>query len=566
MQGVAFKPRAYEKAAETINNLEDDLGDIYKKAGLRALKDIPGVGISIAEKIEELIKTGRLKYYEDLKKKTPVNLSELSRVEGLGPKSIKKLYSELRVKNLNDLEKAAKAGKIRNLEDFGIKSEENILKGIEFLSKSGGRMLLGRALPIAERLKSLLLKVNGVKAVEVAGSLRRRKETIGDLDILVVAKDTAPVMEVFVKFPEVVRIYGKGGTKSSVHLKDGIDADLRVVPEPSYGAALAYFTGSKDHNVALRKIAVKKGWKLNEYGLFNKIQNPKSKIQKWAKIAGKTEEEVYKKLGLEFVPPEMRENWGEVSLAEAHKLPNSIGYGDLMGDLQIQTDWTDGGNGIEEYVEPARGLGLKYIAITDHSKHLAMVNGLNDTRVLKQIKEIDRINSKLEKSGINFRILTGIECDILKDGRMDLSDSVLARLDIVGASIHSYFNLPGEAQTERLKRAMANKNVDIIFHPTGRVIGRREACDLDMEEIILFAKKTKTVLEINGEPERLDLKDEYIRKCVEAGVKMSVDSDAHNINQIGFLDYGISQARRGWAEKSDIINAWPVEKMLKMLK
>ncbi len=562
MQNVAFKPRAYEKAAEAIGGLEDEIDNIYKNGGLKALEIIPGVGVSIAEKIEELIKTGKLKYYGDLKKKMPVKLSELLQVEGLGPKGIKKLYQRLKIKDLKTLEAAARLNKIGKLEGFGPKSEENILKSIGFVKNAYGRMPLGKALPLAKRLEERLKKARGVKKIDVAGSTRRWKETIGDLDILVASTKPDEVMDVFTKLPEVVRVYGKGRTKSSVRLKEGIDADLRVVPESSYGAALNYFTGSKDHNVALRIEALKKGLKLNEYGLFKRSRTKGG----WVQIAGRSEEEVYRALGLQYVPPEMRENLGEIKLAQNNELPHIIGYGDLEGDLQTQTDWTDGSNSIEDLVKEARSSGLTYIAITDHTKRLAMAHGLDEKKLLKQIELIDKINAKLKKTGSGFRVLKGTECDILKDGSLDLDDKTLSRLDVVGISVHSYFNLKAKEQTERIKKAMSNKYAHILFHPTGRLINERPPYEVDMNELIRFAKKTKTVLEINGAPERLDLKDEYIRKCVEAGVKLAIDSDAHNIYQLHYLVYGLSQARRGWVKKSDVVNAWPVEKMLKMLK
>jgi DNA polymerase (family 10) len=533
--------------------MEDGLGDMYAKGGLKAIEEIPGVGASIGAKIEEILKTGRSKDHDELAKKVPVNLKELSGIEGLGPKSIKKLYEHLKIKNLKDLEVAAKAGKIRKLEGFGEKAEENILKGVAFAKKSGGRFTLGVALPLARALEERIKKLTGVERVVVAGSVRRRKETIGDLDILVIAKKAAPIMDYFTSMPDVARVLAHGDTKSSVHLKAGLDADIRVVPAASYGAALNYFTGSKDHNVSLRQLAMKKGLKLNEYGLFKGTKQ----------IAGKTEEELYKALGLEYIEPEMRENTGEIEAAINKKLPKLISYGDLQGDLQVQTDWTDGAESIEKMALAAASQGLKYIAITDHTKRLAMTGGLDDKKILKQMAEIDRLNKKLRGK---IKILKGSECDILKDGTMDLSDATLAKLDVVGASVHSYFNLSREEQTKRIMRAMENKNVDIIFHPTGRVIQRREAYDVDMDALIKKAKETGTILEIDAYPDRLDLKDEHIRKCVEAGVKMSVDSDAHASAHFPFLEYGVAEARRGWAKKSDIINAWPVEKMLKFLK
>jgi len=571
MQKVAFKPRVYEKVAVTISELQEDLSEIYRRHGLKGLEEIPGVGISIAEKIEELLKTGHLKYYQDLKKKFPVNISELTRIGGLGPESVKKLYQKLNIRNLRDLEKAAKAGKIAGLADFGEKTQENILKGIEFLRKAGGRFILGLFMPEIRILEGRLRQLKGVEQAIVAGSVRRRKETIGDIDILVTvktpgqsraAKATAEkVMDYFISMPEVIHVYAHGPTKSAIKLKSGLDVDLRVLPPESYGAALNYFTGSKTHNVALREIAIKKGYKLNEYGLF-KVK--KGKVEK--RVGGKTEVELYQALGMSYVEPEMRENNGELELAKNNKLPKLINYGDLQGDLQVQTDWTDGSASIETMAKTAAGQGLKYIVITDHTKRLAMTNGLDERRIKKQWLEIDRVNKKLQTTNYKIRILKGSECDILKDGSLDLPDEILEKLDVVGGSVHSYFNLSRAEQTDRIKKAMANPNVDIIFHPTGRIIQRREAYEVDMEELIEVAKKTKTVMEINAFPDRLDLKDEYIRKCIELGVKLAIDSDAHTPNHFIYLEHGIAQARRGWARRSDIVNAWPVEKMLEFLK
>lgn len=557
MQDIPFKPRAYEKAAGVIEGLQESVAEIYKKGGLRGIEEIPGVGASIAEKIEELIKTGRLRYYEQLRKKTPVDLEMLTRVEGLGPKNIKKLYQKLGIKTLSDLEKAAKAGKIRSLAGFGAKSEQKILKGIEFLRKSGGRFILGFVMATIREIEQRLKKLPQVKEINVAGSTRRKKETIGDVDILIISDRPKAVMDFFVSMPEVAHVFARGETKSMVRLKNGIEVDLRVVPPKSYGAALMYFTGSKDHNIALREIAIKKGWKLNEYGLFS------VRGKKEIYIAGRTEEEIYKKLGMDYIEPEMRENTGEIELAMKHSLPAVIGYGDLRGDLQVQTSWTDGANSIEEMAKQAAAKGLQYIAVTDHTKRLAMTGGLDEKKIKKQWAEIDRLNRKL---GGKIKILKGTECDILKDGSLDLPDEILSQLDVVGVSVHSYFNLSLKEQTERIRRAISNPHVDILFHPTGRVIEKREPYAVDVDEIIKTAKKTGTVLEIDAYPDRSDLKDEYIRKCVEAGVKMSIDSDAHSITHFDYLEYGIAQARRGWAGRSDIINAWPIDKMLKMLK
>jgi len=560
MEGVAFKPRAYEKVAEVIEGLSEELRDLYKKGGLKAIETIPGIGVSIGEKIEELITTGKCKEYEQLKKKTPVDLAQLSKVGGLGPKKIKKLYDKLKITNLTELGAAAKKGKIAVLEGFGEKSEEKIVKALEFLSSGGNRFVLPYILPDIWTIRDYLKKLKEVEELTVAGSVRRYKETIGDADMLVVSKQPKKIMDAFTTMPGVVQVLAHGETKSAVKMKNGLQVDVRVLPKESYGAALNYFTGSKDHNVALRQLAIKKGYTLNEYGLWKGTAEKKGKM-----IAGATEAEIYKALGLLYIEPELREMTGEIEAAAKGKLPDLIGYGDLKGDLQVQTNWTDGAKSIEEMAVAAMAAGLEYIAITDHTKRLAMVHGLDEKRLAEQGKEIDELNRKFQVQGLKFKVLKGTECDILEDGKLDLSDEALAKLDIVGVSVHSYFNLSHKDQTARIKRAIQNLNVDMFFHPTGRVVGRREPYDVDIEELIATAKATGTIMEINGS-DRLDLKDQHIRLCVEAGVKMAVNSDAHNDGHYGFMEFGISQARRGWAEKKDIINAWPLEKMLSFLK
>ncbi len=560
MDNIPFKPRAYEKAAETIEALGEDLAEMYRKGGLKALEAIPGVGVSTAEKIEEFIKTGTVKYYEDLKRKMPVDIDALRKVEGLGPQSIKKLYEKLKIKNVSDLEKAAKRGKIRTLPGFGEKSEEKILKSLEFLSKASGRSIIGFAMPEIKNIKQRIAELKGVERAVVAGSVRRRKETVGDADILAVSKNPKPIMDYFVHMPEVAKVTAFGEAKSAVKMKSGLNVDLRIVPAESYGAALNYFTGSKAHNIALREIAIKKGMKLNEYGLF-KVRGKKEIF-----VAGRTEEELYQALGLRYIEPEMRENTGEIECARENKLPHLIGYGDLRGDLQVQTSWTDGAESIETMARAAAKAGLAYIAITDHTKNLAMTHGLDEKRILQQMAEIENVEKKLKSEGITITLLKGSECDILKDGSLDLPDSVLAKLDIVGIGVHSSFHLSRDEQTKRIARAMENKNADILFHPTGRILQKRDAYDVDMDEIVTTAKKTGTILEIDALPERADLKDEYIRKCVEAGVKMSIDSDAHSAIHFQLLEYGIAQARRGFAERKDIVNAWPLPQMKKFLK
>ncbi len=411
-------------------------------------------------------------------------------------------------------------------------------------------------MPQVREIESRLKGFKEVDKVMVAGSIRRRKETIRDIDFLVISKRPEAVTNYFTSMPEVLRVTAKGATKCAIKLENGLDVDLRVVPEESYGAALSYFTGSKEHNIALREIAIKKGWKLNEYGLFKGNK----------RIAGKTEEEIYQKLGMGFIEPELREMNGEIEASSVHKLPKIVGYGDLKGDLQVQSNWTDGANSIKELAEAARRIGLEYIAITDHTKRLAMTRGLDERRIQEQWKEIDDINKKFRAAGVKFKVLKGTECDILKDGSLDLPDKILSKLDIVGVSVHSLFNLPKEEQTNRIKKTMNNPYVDIVFHPTGRIINRREEYQVGIDELIKHAKKTETILEVDAFPDRLDLRDEYIRKCIFSGVKIAIDSDAHSIGHFSVLEYGIAQARRGWATKDDVINAWPLDKMLKLLR
>jgi len=560
MEGEMFKPRVYEKAALAIELLDKPLKDIYKTQGLKGIENIEGVGLSIAEKIEELLKTGELKYYKQLKKKYPIDLENLLRIEGLGPKLIKKLYEKLKIKNIADLEKAAQEGKIRKIEGFGEKTEQNILKSIEFLKQSGNRFILGFVWPEIENIISQLSHLKEVKKIIAAGSIRRMKETIGDLDILIISNNPTPVMDYFVSMPNVFQIIAHGETKSAIRLKNGLDVDLRVVAEESFGAALNYFTGSKNHGIHLREIAMKKNYKLNEYGLF-KIKNNKE-----IKIAGKTEKEIYQALDLDYIEPEMREDWGEIELAQNHQLPKLIGYNDLKGDLQIQTNWSDGSNSIEEYIDAALKNNLEYIAITDHTKSLAMTSGCDEKKLLKQIKEIDKVNQKLEKEKINFKVLKSAEVNILKDGSLDIDKKVLAQLDFVAAAVHSHFNMTRKEMTERICKAIRNPLVDIIFHPTGRLILKRPPYDLDVDKIINEAKNNNTCLEIDAFPDRLDLKDEHIKKAIEKGVKLSIDSDSHSINHLNYLKFGIAQARRGWVTKNDIINTKPWPEMLKQLK
>ncbi|MEK7124399.1 MAG: DNA polymerase/3'-5' exonuclease PolX [Patescibacteria group bacterium] len=553
MEGVAFKPYAFEKAAYSLESLKEDAGDIYRRGGVKALMEIPAIGKSIAGHIEEYLKTGKVKDYEKFKKKLPLKMDELVRVEGIGPRKIKVLYQKLGIYDLKSLEKAVKNHKIAPLFGFGEKTEKNILQGLDFLKRDKGRFGIGEIMPIA---KDILLKLENLKEVEkasLAGSLRRKKETIGDVDFLAVSKNPKKVMDFFCSLPGIEKIWGKGGTKASVRMKAGFDMDLRVVPEKSYGAALQYFTGSKDHNIVTRKIAIEKGLKLSEYGLFHG-----SKM-----IASRTEEEVYKELGMACPPPEIRENGGEIEAALKGELPKLVELKDIKGDLHCHSNWNGGKNSIEIMAGQAIDLGYEYIGISDHTKFLRIEKGLDENQLLAQKKEIEKINAKFLANGQKFRILQGCEANILNDGSIDIKDEVLAQLDYVIAGVHSTHKMPKSQMMARIEKAMRNPNVDIISHPTGRLIGKRDEYQHDFDKMLEIAKNTGTILEINASPHRLDLRDAYIRMAKNQGVKMIINTDSHQKEQMNLMEYGISQARRGWAEKSDIINTLPVEELLK---
>lgn len=563
MEDVRFKPRAYERAAEAIETLDETVADIFARGGRKALDGIPGVGPGIAAHLVEILQTGTFKEYEWMCKRVPVAVEELNPVEGLGPKMIKILYQKLKIKNLKDLETAARTGKIRKLPHFGAKSEEKILKGIEFLKKSKGRFLLGYIQPTVRDIEERLRKIPGVGQVTTAGSYRRWQETVGDIDILVTAKDPKRVMDAFVKFPEIKHIFGRGPTKVNVRLSQGIDADIRVLAPDQYGSALQYFTGDKMHNIETRKIAIKKGYKLSEYGLF--------KGKKL--IAGKTEEEIYKKLRLDWMPPELRTASGEIEAARTHKLPNLIPYGSIRGDCQVQTSWTDGSHSIEEMAQAAMDHGLEYMVVTDHTRTLAMTGGLDGKKLAKQGKEIDRLNAKLKNlsradrgmKNVKFRILKGAEINILKNGTLDIADAALKNLDVVAVSVHSHFGMSESEMTERIIRAIKNPLVNILFHPTGRLIGKREPYQVDIMRILRAAKEYGVAVEVNAYPERLDLRDAHIRDAVRLGVKLVVDSDAHATHHFQYLNLGVAQVRRGWGTAKDVLNTLTVEKFLSAL-
>ncbi|MDD5437653.1 MAG: DNA polymerase/3'-5' exonuclease PolX [Patescibacteria group bacterium] len=557
MNNVAFKPRAYQIASEAVTGLGDEVEAAWRKGGVKELKKLPGLGQKTAEKADEFFRTGHVKEYEQMKKKFPVDIWGLSRIEGLGPKHIKELYQHLKVKNLDGLKRALASGKIKSLPRWGEKSQERLSRQLQMMVEASDRQLLGYVLPVADKIVTELSKIPGVSRCTYAGSIRRKQETIGDIDLLATSKDPRKVMDAFVSLPQVETVHEKGKTRSSVRLKIGIDADLRVVPDNVYGATLQYFTGDKKHNVMLREYALSKGYTLNEYGLFTLIRK-KGKHESGKLIVCKTEEEIYEKLKMETPPPELRVGGEEIAAAQKHKLPNLIPYGSIKGDFQVQTDWSDGALSILDMAKEAKKRGLDYMVVTDHTKSLAFINGLDEKRLARQGKEIDKLNKTLK----GFTILKGTECDVHKDGSLDLSDEALAKLDWVGISIHSHFKLPRAEQTKRLVKAISHKYVDCVFHPTCRIIGKREPIDLDMDEVIAAAKKYNVALEINSFPERSDLRDVLVRAAIRAGVKITINSDAHAPEHFDFLPLGIAIARRGWATKADVLNTKSVKELL----
>ncbi len=552
MDEIRFKVIAYRRAAQAIESLSKDIAEIYREKGIEGLREIPGVGKDISFKAEEIIKTGKLKYLDEIKKKVPFDVDSLMNIEGLGPKRINILYKKLKIKNAKDLEKAAKENKIMNIPGFGAKAEENILKALEFSKTAKQRFVLGYVWNDILTLENKLKKLKDIERVEVCGSARRRKETIGDLDILVISRKPENVMNYFVNFSSVKRILAKGNTKTTVILKNNMQVDLRVLPRESFGAAMQYFIGNKEHNVELRKIAISKGYKLSEYGLFKG-----KKI-----IAADDEKKVYRALGLDYTAPEMRENSGEIELAKKHKLPDLVELKDIKGDTHMHTKQTDGTNTMEEMVEKAVSLGRNYIVISDHTKSLGVANGLNERQLLKQIAFVEKMNKKY--SGI--RILSGCEVNIMGNGNPDINNSVLKKLDVVTASIHSGLKQDEDKITKRIAAAMENENVDIIGHPTGRIIQKREAYSVDINKIFNKSKETGTCLEIDSFPTRLDLKDIYIREAVNRSIKLVISSDAHHTSHQEFIQFGVWQARRGWAEANNIINTFSLEKFLKKIK
>ena len=545
-----FRIRAYRRAALNIESLSTDIASTPKDE----LMKIPGIGQDLAGKILEYIQTGKMQAYEDLKKEVPEGLSGLLSVPSLGPKTAKLLFEKLQVKDLDDLARLAREHKLIGLPGIKEKTEENIIKGIEMLKRGMERQPLGKVLPIAKDIVGYLETHATVDQIKIAGSIRRWKDTVKDIDILATSRDPKAVMNAFVHLPSVQDILMHGPTKSSVIIHEGLQVDLRVVEEDSFGAALAYFTGSKAHNIRLREMAVKAGLKINEYGIFREKDDKK--------LGGKREEDVYRILGLPFIAPELREDLGEIEAAIEGRLPRLIDSSDIRGDLHVHTRRSDGSHDFDELIREAKKRGYEYIAITDHSKGLGIARGLSEERLLEEKAEIEALNKKLK----GFKLLAGVEVDIRSDGRMDFTDEILRQMDIVVASIHSGFRQSREQLTRRLTSAMRNPCVSIIAHPTGRLIGERDPYDVDMHEVLKVAKETGTAIEINAYPLRLDLNDAYAKMAKEMGVRLVISTDTHITNQFDFMEYGVAIARRGWLEKRDVLNTMDYHSLLEALK
>ncbi len=548
-----FEVRAYQKAALTVSTLQEPIEDIFNKGGNRALMELPGIGKGIAESISEYLKTGTMSKYENLKKKYPSKFMELSRIEGLGPKKIQALYSELGIKDIKGLAKAISKHEIAELPGFGEKSEEVIAKGLSMLEKSKGRILLGEALPLAESLASQLMKSGLIDKVIIAGSIRRMRETSGDIDLLALSDHGEEIMDRFVKLPEVEEVVVKGQTKTTVSLKAGVTCDLRVIPKSSFGAAVQYFTGSRDHNIQVRTIAIERGYKLNEYGLFGK----NGKL-----IEAEDEKVIYSKLGMDWISPEMRESRGEVKLAQEHKLPELVKISDIKGDLHTHTKETDGADTIDDMAAAAISIGREYIATTNHTKSLFIAKGMNDRQFKEFFKTVDSLNERLDGS---FTVLKGAEVDILKDGSLDLEKETLSSMDCVIASVHQNLKMDRESMTNRIVKAIDTGLVHILGHPTGRELLIRDPYLIDLESVFEAAERNLTALEINAQPSRLDLNDTNIASAAQYKIMFSIGTDAHRTTHLEFMRYGVGTARRGWLPKEQIINAMPLKALKRWL-
>jgi len=547
-----FRVRSYRNAARTIADMGQSV-----RAMVRAgedLEQIPGIGKSLQEKIEEIVSTGKCGFLEELRAKVPPALTELLKLEGLGPKKVKLLYDELGVDSVDRLEKSAQAGKLRDLPGMGLKTEEKVLKSIEQYRAGMGRFKLSVGFTYAQALLEYLKGVPGLKRLDPAGSFRRHRETIGDLDLLAICGRSCKVMDRFTTYGDVAEVISEGETKSSVRLKCGLQVDVRVLEEESYGAALHYFTGSKAHNVAIRERAKDLGLKVSEYGVF------RAKDEK--RLSGANEEDVFKAVGLPFIPPELREDRGEIQAAEKGKLPKLIELGDIRGDLQMHTSATDGKNTIAEMAQKAKEMGYAYIAITDHSKAVRVAGGLDEKRLAKHLQEVEKAGGKIP----GIRILKGVEVDILADGSLDLKDDILKECDVVLASVHSRFNMEEGEMTRRIIKAIGNPHVSILAHPTGRLILEREAYKVNRKEVFQAAIDHGVVLEINAYPDRLDLRDVDARMAKEMGARLVISTDAHSTVQLELMKFGVYTARRGWVEARDVINTLPLQGLLKVLR
>ena len=550
-----FRVRAYRNAARTVGDVRRDLAQAISEG--KELPKLPGIGADLAGKVEEIARTGTTKLLEKLHKDLPPAITALLRIPGLGPKRVRALHRELKVQTLDQLAEAARAGRIRELPGFAAKTEASILQAVEAHLTKKQRFKLAVAAQYAEPLADYLRKTKGVGEVVVCGSFRRMKETVGDLDVLVTSAAPDAVMGRFAKYAEVKEMLASGPTRASALLASGLQVDLRVVPAESLGAAMHYFTGSKAHNIAVRRLGQAKGLKINEYGVFKPTKGGAER-----RIAGETEASVYEAVGLPFIPPELREDAGEIEAARRGELPKLVELPDLRGDLHAHTKATDGKNTLREMALAARALGLEYLAITEHSRRVAMAHGLDPQRLARQIDEIDQLNEVLEGK---VTLLKGIEVDILEDGTLDLPDSILARLDLVVGAVHSRFNLPRARQTERILAAMESPYFTILAHPSGRLIESREPYDVDMLKIVRKAKARGIALELNAHPERLDLTDTHCRMAKEEGVLVAISSDAHTTLDLENLRFGVGQARRGWLEKTDVLNTRSLSELRKLI-
>ncbi len=550
LQEVEFKPQAYRRAAQSIESLSEDIEEVYKRG---ELEEIPGVGKHIGEKIAEIIETGKLKYYEQLKKEVKVDVEGLNEIPSLGPKKIKVLYQKLGVKDVPDLEKAIKQHKVRELEGFGEKTEETLLHGIELLKKRPSRFLYLHALPVVDAITKHLKKYPFVKKVEIAGSYRRGKETVGDLDFLAISSQPHKVMDVFTTMPDVKEVLAKGATKSSVRLSTGMQVDIRVVQDKEFGSALLYFIGSTEHNIELRKLALKKGYTLSEYGLF------RLKGKQWA--AGKTQEEIYAKLGLRYTEPELRENKGEFLAAQQGKLPQLVTTKDIHGVFHNHSKWSDGNNSLLEMAQKAEELKLKFISFNDHFGHIGITNPLTEKRLAGYLKEIEKVQKK-----VGIKVFSGVEIDILKDGSLPLSSAKLRKLDVVIASVHVAINMKEKEMTQRVCDALSNYPVNILGHPQDRLLLEREPLALNLDTVFDTAKKHNVFVEINSSPKRMDLPGELVKAGLDVGCKFALSTDAHDVSHLPYYFLGVNMARRGWIEQKHLLNCWPLGKIEKALQ